>query len=64
MKTAMEHFSRGFDILSTIPVSGENVERMALAKQELRTGYALLEKAQKAAKDSEKKETAEVKSNG
>lgn len=56
----MEHFSRGFDILSTIPVSGKNVERMAMAKQELRAGYALLEKAKKAAEDSKKKKTSEV----
>lgn len=60
MKTAMAHFSKGFDILSTIPVSGENVERMALAKQELRTGYALLEKAQKTAEDAKKKKVSEV----
>ena len=64
MKTAMEHFRRGFDILSAIPVSGENVERMAMAKQEFRAGYALLEKAQKSAEDAKKKETTEVNANG
>ncbi len=63
MKTAMQHFSRGFDILSTIPVNGENVERMAMVKQELRAGYAALEKLVKDAKDA-KKEKDEVKQDG
>lgn len=60
MKTAMEHISRGFDILSTIPVSGENVERMVMVRQELRAGYAALEKLANEA--SKKKE--EEKKNG
>lgn len=63
MKSSMEHFCRGFDILCTIPVSGENVERMAMAKQELRVGYATLAKLVKDAEDAKKKKD-EVKQDG
>ena len=62
MEKAMQHIMKGFDILCAIPVSGENVERMAAAKYELRAGYAALEAAKSAA-DEQKKKT-EVNRNG
>ena len=62
MTTAMQHISRAFDIISTIPVSEGNVEKMAAAKQELRNGYAILQNSLEAAE--EQKETHEVKKNG
>ena len=64
MEMAKKHFSKGYDILCMISVSGENVERLALAKQEFRAGYAVLEKAQKAAEDAKKSEKAEVSADG
>lgn len=57
METAKKHLSTGFNILGTISVKGEDVDRMALARQELRAAYAALEKAQKTAEE----EKAEVK---
>lgn len=51
MESAKKHMSKGFDILRTIFVSDENVEKMAAAKQELRLAYAALERAQKAAEE-------------
>ena len=61
MKTVMQHISRAFDIISTIPVSEGNVEKMAAAKQELRNGYAILRSSLEAAEN--KKTTPEVKNN-
>ena len=58
MEKAMKHLDKSFELLSAIPVSHENVERMALAKQELRAAYAALEAAKKAV------EKAEVSENG
>lgn len=52
METAKKHLSKGYELLSAIPVTGENVDRMALARQELRAAFAALEKAQKAAEKS------------
>lgn len=60
METAKKHLSKGYDILGTIPVSGENVDRMALARQELRQAFAALEAAQ----DAKKTEQKEVSENG
>lgn len=57
METAKKRLSNGFHILGTISVKGEDVDRMALARQELRAAYAALEKAQKAAEE----EKTEVK---
>ncbi len=61
METAKKHLSKGYDILQKILVSGEDVDRLALAKQELRAAYAALENAQKAAEEDKK---TEVKKNG
>ena len=55
MEKAMKHLDKSFGILSSIPVSHENVERMALAKQELRAAYAALEAAKKDADEKAKK---------
>ena len=58
METVKKHMSRCFDLLEKIPVSHENVERMALAKQELRAAYAALESAKSAADEQKKTEVS------
>lgn len=42
MKEAMEHLDHAFAFLSKIPVSGEAVDLLAMARQELRSAYHLL----------------------
>lgn len=46
METIKKHMTKCFEILKTIFVKEDDVERMAAAKQELRLAYAALEKAQ------------------
>lgn len=57
METAKKHLSKGYDLLCKIMVSDDDVDRMALAKHELRAAYAALEKVQSV-------KSEEVKPNG
>lgn len=51
MKETMQHLDEAFRLLSKIPVAGEAVDLMAMARQELRAAYRLLqEQAGKEAK--------------
>lgn len=43
MTDIQKHIDTAFKMLSAIAVSGDNVERMALAKEQLREAYKLLE---------------------
>ena len=59
MKEIRQHIDKAYGYLSKIPVNGDFVEPMALARQELREAYALaeaLEKEQDKEKDKEKEE--------
>ena len=40
-----------YNLISTLPVSGDAVERMAAARQQLRQAYQLLEAAEQEAND-------------
>ena len=60
MKEIRQHIDKAYGYLSKIPVNGDFVEPMALARQELREAYALAdarEKEQDKEKDKEKEET-------
>ena len=60
MKEIRQHIDKAYGYLSKIPVNGDFVEPMALARQELREAYALAEareKEQDKEKDNEKEET-------
>lgn len=41
MRDLIQHLNNAYNVLERIPVSGEAVELMALARQELRTAYKL-----------------------
>ena len=59
MKEIRQHIDKAYGYLSTIPVNGDFVEPMALARQELREAYALAEareKEQDKEQDKEKEE--------
>ena len=59
MKEIRQHIDKAYGYLSKIPVNGDFVEPMALARQELREAYALAdarEKEQDKEKDKEKEE--------
>ena len=59
MKEIRQHIDRAYGYLAKIPVNGDFVEPMALARQELREAYALAdarEKEQDKEKDKEKEE--------
>ena len=43
-----EHIIKAFDLISAIPVKGDNVDIMCAARQELRTAYNALAAADKA----------------
>ena len=43
MDEIMNHLEKAYDMLSQISVSGNNVDRMAMAKQELRTAFQMLD---------------------
>lgn len=55
-KRTKVHLERGFDLISSIPVSGENVEVMAKAKTEFRAAYAAVNELEKAVADLKQKE--------
>ena len=60
MKEIRQHIDKAYGYLSKIPVNGDFVEPMALARQELREAYALAEareKEQDKEQDKEKEET-------
>jgi len=52
-----EHIKKAFDLISAIAVTGDNVDIMCAARQELRTAYSALAAA-------EKKEVKEAADNG
>ena len=59
MKEIRQHIDNAYGYLSKIPVNGDFVEPMALARQELREAYALAEareKEQDKEQDKEKEE--------
>ena len=59
MKEIRQHIDKAYGYMAKIPVNGDFVEPMALARQELREAYALaeaLEKEQDKEKDKEKEE--------
>ena len=59
MKEIRQHINNAYGYLAKIPVNGDFVEPMALARQELREAYALaetLEKEQDKEQDKEKEE--------
>ena len=59
MKEIRQHIDKAYGYMAKIPVNGDFVEPMALARQELREAYALaeaLEKEQAKEKDKEKEE--------
>lgn len=43
-----EHIKKAFDFIGAIPVTGDNVDIMCAARQELRTAYNALAAAEKA----------------
>lgn len=43
-----EHIKKAFDLIGAIPVTGDNVDIMCAARQELRTAYNALAAAEKA----------------
>ena len=53
MKEIRQHIEKAYGYLAKIPVNGDFVEPMALARQELREAYALAEARDKE-KDKEK----------
>ena len=55
MKEIRQHINNAYGYLAKIPVNGDFVEPMALARQELREAYALAE-AQEKEQDKEKEE--------
>ena len=60
MKEIRQHIDKAYGYLSKIPVNGDFVEPMALARQELREAYALAESREKERdkeKEKEKEET-------
>lgn len=59
MKEIRQHIEKAYGYLSKVPVNGDFVEPMALARQELREAYALAEareKEQDKEQDKEKEE--------
>ena len=55
MKEIRQHIEKAYGYLAKIPVNGDFVEPMALARQELRDAYALAEAREKE-QDEEKEE--------
>lgn len=53
MKEIRQHIDKAYGYLAKIPVNGDFVEPMALARQELREAYAKMEAKEK---EQEKKE--------
>lgn len=47
MKEIRQHIDKAYGYLAKIPVNGDFVEPMALARQELREAYALAEAREK-----------------
>lgn len=47
MKEIRQHIDRAYGYLAKIPVNGDFVEPMALARQELREAYALADAREK-----------------
>ena len=55
MEELKKHLTQAFDLLSSIPVSGQNVDTMYAARMKLRTAFRLAEDAQNAEVNDQKK---------
>lgn len=53
MKEIRQHIDKAYGYLAKIPVNGDFVEPMALARQELREAYAMMEAKEKEHKTEE-----------
>lgn len=60
MKEIRQHIDKAYGYLSKIPVNGDFVEPMALARQELREAYALAEAQEKEQDKEQEKEKEET----
>ena len=60
MKEIRQHIDKAYGYLSKIPVNGDFVEPMALARQELREAYALAEAREKEQDKEQNKEKEEA----
>ena len=58
MKEIIQKIDKAYGYLSKIPVNGDFVEPMALARQELREAYALAEAREKEQDKEKEKEEA------
>ena len=58
MKEIRQHIDKAYGYLAKIPVNGDFVEPMALARQELREAYALAEARDKEKDKKKEKEEA------
>ena len=58
MKEIRQHIDKAYGYLAKIPVNGDFVEPMALARQELREAYALAEVQEKEQDKEKEKEEA------
>lgn len=60
MKEIRQHIDRAYGYLAKIPVNGDFVEPMALARQELRDAYALAEARETEQGEEQDKEKEEA----
>ena len=60
MKEIRQHIDQAYGYLAKIPVNGDFVEPMALARQELREAYALAEAQEKEQDKEQEKEKEET----
>lgn len=60
MKEIRQHIDKAYGYLAKIPVNGDFVEPMALARQELREAYALAESREKEQDKEQDKEKEEA----
>ena len=60
MKEIRQHIDKAYGYLAKIPVNGDFVEPMALARQELREAYAMAEAREKGQGKEQDKEKEEV----
>ena len=60
MKEIRQHIDKAYGYMAKIPVNGDFVEPMALARQELREAYALAETQEKEQDKEQEKEKEET----
>lgn len=53
MKEIKESLNQAYAILSTIPVAGDNVDKMTAARAELRRAFSMLEKLDEKKEDTD-----------